>query len=237
MEKSQYAALSATDPIQPSEELRQALLYSVHRTLIQLGDLFRYRETELATKNFNWGPAIGYYSLARRIYPASGTSHNQLAVIARVNGDHLAALYHQYRALTTVEPHDGGRGNLEVEVVRVEEECKRKKGGEAERSAGKRANEEIKLVDDFLRLHALCYRGSDSAEHAELEGRVCTHLAEGVQQGAAAAAAAAQDRAHKIVLSGIAAEYIAGVRLRGKLDSPTPSGVICRVENMASEWS
>ena len=234
MEKSQYAALSATDPIQPSEELRQALLYSVHRTLIQLGDLSRYRETELATKDFNWGPAIGYYSLARRIHPGSGTSHNQLAVIARVNGDHLAALYHQYCALTTTVPHDGARGNLEVEVVRVEEECKRKKGGEAERSAGKQANEESQLVDDFLRLHALCYRGSDSAEHAELEGRVCTHLAEGVQQGAAAAQ---QDRAHKIVLSGIAAEYIAGVRLRGKLDSPTPSGVICRAENMASEWS
>ena len=100
---------------------------------------------------------------------------------------------------------------MEVEIGRVEEERKEKR-------VGKEVDDGERLVDDFLRLHMLCYRGERSEEHDELEGRVCVFLAEGVQ----GKGAIAQDWAQKTVLSSIAAEYVAGVRLRGKFYGPPP---------------
>ncbi|PWY85745.1 hypothetical protein BO94DRAFT_467471 [Aspergillus sclerotioniger CBS 115572] len=111
--------LSAEPPIQASESLRRLVLLSCHATLIRLGDLSRYRETELVSKNRNWGPAIGYYDLATLIHPASGAPHNQLAVIALADGNHLRATYHLYRALGAQEPHPSAKGNLEIEFRKV----------------------------------------------------------------------------------------------------------------------
>nr|XP_001398361.2 hypothetical protein ANI_1_180154 [Aspergillus niger CBS 513.88] len=111
--------LSAEPPIRTSEALRTHILQSCHSTLIRLGDLSRYRETELVSKNRNWGPAIGYYDLATLIYPASGAPHNQLAVIALADGNHLRATYHLYRALAAQEPHPSAKGNLEIEFRKV----------------------------------------------------------------------------------------------------------------------
>ena len=96
-------------PKTAEESLRTRILQSCHATLIRLGDLSRYRETELVAKDRNWGPAIGYYDLAMVIYPASGASHNQLAVIALADGNHLRATYHLYRALSAHEPHPSAR--------------------------------------------------------------------------------------------------------------------------------
>ncbi|PWY70230.1 hypothetical protein BO70DRAFT_343761 [Aspergillus heteromorphus CBS 117.55] len=117
--KFNFDNLSAEPAIQPSEALRRRILQSCHATLIRLGDLSRYRETELVEKNRNWGPAIGYYDLATLIYPSSGASHNQLAVIALADGNHLRATYHLYRALAAQEPHPSARGNLEIEFRKV----------------------------------------------------------------------------------------------------------------------
>ena len=75
--------------------LRNTVFQSCHQTLIHLGDLSRYRETELVDKDKerNWGPAKGYYDLAAEIYPDSGGAHNQLAVISREDGDHFRSVY------------------------------------------------------------------------------------------------------------------------------------------------
>ena len=87
---------------------------SCYQTLIRLGDLSRWRETQLATKYRNWGPAIGYYELANRIYPDLGTSHNQLAVIAQNDGNYFDVIYHLYRALAVAEPCLGSKTNLQI---------------------------------------------------------------------------------------------------------------------------
>ncbi|KAL4807803.1 hypothetical protein BDV18DRAFT_136089 [Aspergillus unguis] len=165
--------LSAEPPIRCTEFLRKYILQSCHATLIRLGDLSRYRETELVTKERNWGPAIGYYDLATVIYPASGASHNQLAVIALADGNHLRATYHLYRALSAQEPHPTAKGNLEIEFRKVMslwtkgELMQRDDAGIPGRA----------LAPFFVYLHAQCYRGADFPEHDELESEVLNQLA------------------------------------------------------------
>ncbi|RAL05568.1 uncharacterized protein BO80DRAFT_440347 [Aspergillus ibericus CBS 121593] len=165
--------LSAEPPIQSSEPLRRLVLLSCHATLIRLGDLSRYRETELVSKNRNWGPAIGYYDLATLIHPASGAPHNQLAVIALADGNHLRATYHLYRALGAQEPHPSAKGNLEIEFRKVMNAWNKRELIRPE-DAGIPGRA---LAPWFVYLHAQCYRGLDFPEHDELESEVLNQLA------------------------------------------------------------
>ena len=170
------STLSINEKATPAEQLHHNLLLSCHRTLAQLGDLSRYRETELSKNERNWGPAIGYYDLATAIYPPSGSSHNQLAVIAREDDNHLRVLYHLYRALAAEEPHPGARRNLETEFKRTD--LAWKKGELVSDSWGKGGQSpEKSLVGWFVRLHARCYRGIEFEGHDEMEEEVLSHLA------------------------------------------------------------
>lgn len=172
-QKFSFDSLSAHTPIKTPDNLRKLILQSCHATLIRLGDLSRYRETELVSKDRNWGPAIGYYDLAAAIYPASGASHNQLAVIALADGNHLRATYHLYRALAAVEPHPSAKGNLEIEFKKIKnawtkgELIRREDAGIPGRAFG----------PWFSYLHAQCYKGIDFPEHDELESEVLSQLA------------------------------------------------------------
>lgn len=198
-------------------QLRQSVLVSCHQTLVRLGDLSRYRETELTTKDRNWGPATGYYELACAILPSSGASHNQLAVIALTDGNHLRATYHLYRALAVEDPLPTAKGNLEIEFKKilaawskgeliVNRPCpsKSKKGAAAEGDVGGKA-----LIAWFVRLHAKCYRGQGFAEHDELESEVLNQLAVDLKERSLDATL------HKFILINVAAEYSAGVRVQG----------------------
>ncbi|KAH1908091.1 hypothetical protein KXW29_006913 [Aspergillus fumigatus] len=171
--KFNFDNLSAQPPVEASDALRASVLQSCHSTLIRLGDLSRYRETELVSKDRNWGPAIGYYDLAIAIYPASGASHNQLAVIALADGNHLRATYHLYRALAAQEPHPSAKGNLEIEFRKVRHAwCKRELIRPEDAGIPGRA-----LAPWFVYLHAQCYKGNDFPEHDELESEVLNQLA------------------------------------------------------------
>ncbi|KAL2814613.1 hypothetical protein BJX63DRAFT_431267 [Aspergillus granulosus] len=171
--KFSFDSLSADPPVKPSESLRKLILVSCHATLIRLGDLSRYRETELVTKDRNWGPAIGYYDLATAIYPTSGASHNQLAVIALADANHLRATYHLYRALVAQDPYPAAKGNLEIEFRKVMSLwAKRELIVPEDAGIPGRA-----LAPWFVYLHAQCYRGVDFPEHDELESEVLNQLA------------------------------------------------------------
>ncbi|RHZ52327.1 uncharacterized protein CDV56_106298 [Aspergillus thermomutatus] len=165
--------LSAQPSGEASDTLRADVLRSCHSTLIRLGDLSRYRETELVSKDRNWGPAIGYYDLAIAIYPASGASHNQLAVIALADGNHLRATYHLYRALAAQEPHPSAKGNLEIEFRKVRHAWRKRELIRPE-DAGIPGRA---LAPWFVYLHAQCYKGNDFPEHDELESEVLNQLA------------------------------------------------------------
>ncbi|KAL5342956.1 hypothetical protein BJX70DRAFT_409232 [Aspergillus crustosus] len=200
--KFNFDNLSAATPTYPVEPLRKQVLLSCHSTLIRLGDLSRYRETELVTKDRNWGPAIGYYDLATIIYPASGASHNQLAVIALADGNHLRATYHLYIALSAQEPHPTAKGNLEIEFRKImslwakRELIRPEDAGVPGRS----------LAPWFVYLHAQCYRGLDFPEHDELESEVLNQLAVDLKERSL------EGTLQKFCLINIAAEDFSRVR-------------------------
>ncbi|CAG8243934.1 unnamed protein product [Penicillium olsonii] len=170
--KFNFENLSGQPPIKPSGDLRILILQSCHSTLIRLGDLSRYRESELVSKDRNWGPAIGYYDLAAVINPASGASQNQLAIIALADGNHLRATYHLYRALSAQEPHPTAQNNLELEFRKIMSAwAKRELIRPEDAGIPGRA-----LTPWFLYLHAKCYKGTDFPEHDELESEVLSQL-------------------------------------------------------------
>jgi hypothetical protein len=176
--KFNFENLSATPPSAITPDLRLRILQSCHATLIRLGDLSRYRETELASNKRNWGPAIGYYDLASVIHPASGASHNQLAVIALADGNHFRATYHLYRALSAHHPHPSAKGNLEIEFKKVMNLWVKREliRPEDQGIPGKA------LAPWFVYLHAQCYKGNDFPEHDELESEVMSHLAVDIRE-------------------------------------------------------
>ena len=192
-----------------SKTLRHAVLLSCHQTLVRLGDLSRYRESELAGKEYNWGPAIGYYVLANTLYPASGAPHNQLAVIARADAHHLRATYHLYRALAVEEPHPAARSNLEIEFKKIHEAWEK---GDliVNHPQGDGHGPGKALVGWFMRLHARCYSGIDFAQHDELENEILSQLTIELKERSL------EGTLNKLVLINLAAEYFAGVRLRSK---------------------
>jgi hypothetical protein len=194
--------------------LKDKVLRSCYQTLIQLGDLSRYRESELGDdKNRNWGPAKGYYDLAAEIYPDSGHSHNQLAVVAREDGNHFRAVYHLYRSLATKQPWPQTKGNLELEFKKIVNAWDK---GELikKRNPSDNANPGNALIAWFVRLHSKCYKGEDFKEHDELEGEVLSHLAIELKEHSL------DSILQKIILINLSAEYFATVQMRGTSIAP-----------------
>ncbi|KAJ5742965.1 hypothetical protein N7533_010067 [Penicillium manginii] len=199
--KFNFENLSAQPPVPVTPDLHKRILQSCHATLIRLGDLSRYRETELVSKDRNWGPATGYYDLASVIYPVSGASHNQLAVIALADGNHFRATYHLYRALSTQNPHPA-KGNLEIEFKKVMNLWAKKELIRPE-DAGIPGRA---LAPWFVYLHAKCYKGDDFSEHDELESEVMSQLAVEIRERSL------EGTLQKFCLINIAAEDFARAR-------------------------
>ncbi|KAJ5146310.1 DNA/RNA-binding domain E.t1.c1-type [Penicillium bovifimosum] len=211
--KFNFENLSGQPPIKPSGDLRKLILQSCHATLIRLGDLSRYRESELVSKDRNWGPAIGYYDLASVINPASGASQNQLAIIALADGNHLRATYHLYRALSAQEPHPTAKRNLEIELRKIMSAWAKRELIRPEDAGipGKA------LTPWFLYLHAKCYKGTDFPEHDDLESEVLSQLAIEIRERSL------EGTLQKFCLINIAAEECAKARSIGKCSPESSS--------------
>ncbi|KAF1844159.1 uncharacterized protein K460DRAFT_408460 [Cucurbitaria berberidis CBS 394.84] len=189
--------------------LKDQVLLSCHQTLIQLGDLSRYRETELVEKDKerNWGPAKGYYGLAAEIHPDSGHAHNQLAVISREDGDHFRSVYHLYRSLASKSPHPQAKANLEVEFKRVIAAWDKGQLINNHKSSDTNTAGRA-LIAWFIRLHSRIYKGEEFAAHEELEGEVLSHLAIELKERPL------DSILTKIILINLAAEYFTTVQMR-----------------------
>jgi len=199
--------------------LSEQVLLSCHQTLIHLGDLSRYRETELVEKDKerNWGPAKGYYRLAAELYPDSGHAHNQLAVISREDGDHFRSVYHLYRSLASKLPYPQAQSNLETELKRIIAAWE--KGQHINSHKPSDANTAGRaLITWFVRLHSRIYKGDEFAAHDELEGEVLSHLALELKERPL------DSILPKVILINLAAEYVATEQMR----LPTPPENIMR---------
>jgi hypothetical protein len=201
-----FLALSADPPIRANPLLQHLLVQSCHATLIRLGDLSRYRETELLLKERNWGPAKGYYDLATAVDPSFGASYNQLAVIARNDGDHLRVVYYLYRALAVEHPQPLARDNLEKEFKKILNRDMEKTLIPIQ-DAGRPGSG---LQAWFVAFHANCARGIDSKRRREQEREFLSQLAVDLKERPL------DSTLSKFVLINIAAEHLARQQDEGK---------------------
>lgn len=79
----------------PTLEVKKCVTRFIHRSLICLGDLARYR-LDLEP---NWDPqiAIRYYKMAVAVDDKYGMPHNQLGTVASNKNYGLDAVYHYLR--------------------------------------------------------------------------------------------------------------------------------------------
>lgn len=101
--KSNQAVNVDTDTLQWAKQ-------SVHRCLIYLGDLNRYK-LEIYP---NWDPnaAIRFYYQARIYDPSNGMPHNQMGTLATSLGNNLDAVYHYILCLMSQQTFEGTENNL-----------------------------------------------------------------------------------------------------------------------------
>ena len=159
--------------------LQQILLESCYQSLIHLGDLSRYRETELRSKDRNWGPAKGYYDLARALKPGSGVSFNALAVLALADEDHFRTLYYLYRAVSVPEPPEMAPKNLELECRKI-----------LDRHAKQRLISSVQdgsafsiSQTEFIIFHARCYKGSNLEDYDDAKMEALSQLSNDLVEG------------------------------------------------------
>ncbi|KAH8683301.1 hypothetical protein BGZ60DRAFT_524629 [Tricladium varicosporioides] len=201
------STLTADDRVKVSPEVEHMIDMSCHATLLRLGDLSRYRNN-LRIKDKSWEPALGYYRLANDLIPEDGSAHNQMAVIALADGNHLDAVYHLYRALAVNEPHTLAKGNLEIEFKKITSAWEKK------RSQPKKDGLDT-LTWWFVLLHARFYDGKDFSTREELENEVLSRLALLLKEQSFG------ETLEKFVLINIAAEFFAGEKIEEEGDSLT----------------
>eukprot|EP01134_Creolimax_fragrantissima_P000539 CFRG0539T1 len=93
--------------------VRDAGRHAVHRAVVYLGDIARYRELLSSSSRKSYDTARYFYTYAARLDPLSGSPHNQLGVIATYLGDEMSALYHYARSLNSITPFHNSCDNVE----------------------------------------------------------------------------------------------------------------------------
>ncbi|KAK2583107.1 hypothetical protein KPH14_009134 [Odynerus spinipes] len=98
-----------------TEDVKQCVMKLIHRGLVCLGDLARYK-LELDPY---WDPIIAnrYYKMAICIDPNIGMPHNQLGTVAGNKNYGLDAVYHYMRCVLCSEPFEGAEGNLKRAII------------------------------------------------------------------------------------------------------------------------
>lgn len=154
-------------------------LKMVHRVLIYLGDLARYREmysedptrpkstedkrggkrkpgkvtapSNPDAKGRDYSRAVACYEQARLMVPDDGNPSNQLAVLAVWSSDRFASAYHCYRAICVRDPFPTTRGSLESILDKTLENVR--KGTDNPRESA-----HDRFQDEVVLLHALWLR-------------------------------------------------------------------------------
>ncbi|KAK6534791.1 hypothetical protein TWF281_006091 [Arthrobotrys megalospora] len=184
-----------------------------YESLLHLGDLSRYRENygEPNPRNpdaKNWGPAKGYYTLARKVLPAHPKAFNQLAVLAQYEQSHFTAIYYLYRSLLAEEPdeatHETTLGNLKICFVKILKDHASLDGATSD-----------EITSMFSRYHAHCFLSIDASEYESLKSDLLNQITLAVKERAVPTVIL-----NRMILINIAAEHLALSRDRATLSSP-----------------
>ncbi|KAL8710971.1 MAG: hypothetical protein Q9220_004570 [cf. Caloplaca sp. 1 TL-2023] len=191
-------------------EIRATLLQSCQQALIHLGDLSRYRESELNPKGKakNWGPAIDYYNLAKEIDPSSGIPHNQLAIVYKAQGEHARALYHLYRTLGAAEPLPTALDNLHIQLKKMREAWEQDLQQNADEGLKENLSSSLECSSSLL--HSLYFGQKNIDGCEESERKMLGQLVTGLQEPSLETACIS-----RLMLSNIAADFVAGDSWQG----------------------
>ncbi|KAK3084840.1 hypothetical protein FSP39_019998 [Pinctada imbricata] len=128
-----------TNSLPPENLSRSAklALLSAQRTMINLGDIARYREQMNDTGKVNYGRARHWYTKAQQLAPKNGRPYNQLAILALYTRRKLDAVYFYMRSLAATNPFLTARESL----MSLFDEARKK----AESAEKKREEEKDKL--------------------------------------------------------------------------------------------
>ncbi|KAJ6264865.1 hypothetical protein Dda_1018 [Drechslerella dactyloides] len=211
--KFENAAVDPSDKARDyTSEIQNIAVFMCYESLLHLGDLSRYRENygEPNPRNpdaRNWGPAKGYYSLARKVLPTHPKAFNQLAVLAQYEHSNFTAIYYLYRSLLAEEPdeatHELTLGNLRVCFSKILRDY----------AVEVAPSEEITSI--FSRYHAHCFLSNDVSEYESLKSDLLNQITLAVKERAVPAAIL-----NRMILINIAAEHLALSRDRATLNSP-----------------
>ncbi|GLE01084.1 hypothetical protein PINS_up009897 [Pythium insidiosum] len=105
---SSSSQLSDAEAAQQVERCR----HSLHRCLVFLGDLARYRELHNQKARKNFAAAEQFYFRALSVLPENGNPHNQLAVLATYVEAETVAVYRYCRSLLIAQPFATAEENL-----------------------------------------------------------------------------------------------------------------------------
>ena len=97
------------------------MLCCVQSVLVQLGDLSQYRELYNTPTTKNWGPAWGFYSLARAVFPQQGFVYNQMAALSTLEdeNDHLTPIFYLHVGVCVNYPAVEAKSNVEIQLQKV----------------------------------------------------------------------------------------------------------------------
>lgn len=202
----ELSTLTVDPKVIPPPQLEHTILVQCHETLLRLGDLSRYRNA-IKRRDRSWAVALGYYNLANDLYPESGAAHNQMAVIALQDENHMDALYHVHRAILAKEPHPLARGNLEVQMAKIAKAWAR--------NGLKSKESTTMLMAWFLLLQSKFYTGLEWSGQHELENEVLSRLSTFLKD--AKFDEKAFSMFERFVLISVGAENVAKLRVEGEM--------------------
>ena len=128
-------------------ECKEEIVRSMHRCLLYLGDLARYKELYSESKFKEYSESVKYYQRAAALTPFSGNPQNQLAVLAIYCKLELDAVYHYCRSLLVYQPFPSAYDNLSVLFGKSLNS----------RDDSKGMNKIQKFVKKFIHLHAMLF--------------------------------------------------------------------------------
>ena len=171
--------------------------------MVRLGDLARYRGSELAdhrkhAKNA-WSHAVGYYDLALEILPDIGEPLHQRGIVAQMNHDFHQTVYYFLRSRCTKFAHPAAEQNLRRAYVKALAVL----GNNQHVSPNVASLDVQRLLDWHLKLIIKSSDGKAYKEHDELENEVVHRLAKEVTAGSS------DTTCHRIILINMAAADMA----------------------------
>jgi hypothetical protein len=141
--------------------------HNLHRSLLCLGDLSRYRELYAEKEQKDFTESVRFYERAALIVPSSGMPQNQLAMLATYNEAESTALYHYCRSIMSDNAFTGGFENIarlfavnKSSFEQLHQQVQRPNFSEQLRSR-KPDNTKFKyFLTSFVRLHGIFFAWS-----------------------------------------------------------------------------